>query len=675
MSTRFARLSGLAATALMLCLTVSSQAQELDGFELPSLQSTCFGMTGITETQALAICDSLTLGENVRARELAQQWIQAEPQSAGAQFALAEVLIQVEGNLARALFHLGRAEELTNYQSLGRALAAGNAEWHYLALSQLSYVHQLMGDQQASLDYLDKISLVYGQDVESFRGWPLIKMQAWERARESANKVLATSNDQRERSRAWNTLCAVELAQLRPAESLEACDNSLSEDEAAADSDTNTVYLLNASEVALSMLRMDEAENFLHRATRYINPQSVGDPWVNLLYLYMSQGRFQEARDALDSLLIWRDNQDPVVNVMNRADHYLVSASFLLLAGYSEDAASLSATALNQPDRTGSYSADEAQKDSIAALISSIANRNSYELAMEEAAYLSVTQSLPVLAKAAVFRLKAWRSARHAAALFADTPTLKSRLRPYAPLDVHIPEWMEPEIVAMLGPGVVSDVLEQARLEGAFVLNDGYYYSYKAEIAALSGNPRNTMEYANQALRLLPAQEVALKGRLAAHIASAAWRLDQTEIALAHFQMALTWDPSVLRRLGLSIPVRIQAANRDYARELSDFLLSSPRFEADERGFIIAISSPAEGQICLKTPTGDSLYCVQAPGIDETMTLSPTQLLAQAFHTQTFGPGFEISMTLRMALRGNNAVIGSQNKQNVPSPRDSFLSR
>jgi tetratricopeptide (TPR) repeat protein len=673
-STRFA-LQTIASTALLMCLPVFSQAQDLDGFELPSLQSTCFGMTGITETRALDICDALTLGENVRARELAQQWIQAEPQSAGAQFALAEILIQVEGNLARALFHLGRAEELTNYQTLGRALAAGNAEWHYLALSQLSYVNQLMGNQQAALDYLDKISQVYGQDVESFRGWPLIKMQEWELARESSNKVLATSNDQRERSRAWNTLCAVELAQLRPAESLEACDNSLSEDEAAADSDANTIYLLNASEVALSMLRMNEAESFLHRATRYINPQSVGDPWINLLYLYMSQGRFHEARDALGNLLVWRDSQDPVVNVMNRADHYLVSASFLLLAGYSEDAASLSATALNQPDRTGSYSADEAQKDSIAALINALANRNSSELAIEEAAHLPFTQMLPVLAKAAVFRVKAWRSARHAAALFADAQTLKSRLRPYAPLDVHIPEWMEPEIVAILGPGVVSEVLEQAKLEGAFVLNEGYYFSYKAEIAALGGNPRNTIEYADQALRLLPEQEISLKARLAAHIANAAWRLDKTEIALAHFQMALIWDPSVLRRLGLSIPVSIQAGNDEYTRELSDYLLSSPRFKQDERGLIIEIGSATESQICLRTRTGDALSCVQAPSFDATMALSPTQLLAQAFHTQTFGPGFEISMTLRMALRGNNAVIGSPNKQNVPSPRDSFLTR
>ena len=40
-------------------------------------------------------------------------------------------------------------------------------QWHYLTLSQLSYVYQLMGDQLKSLEYLDKISGIYQLDVES----------------------------------------------------------------------------------------------------------------------------------------------------------------------------------------------------------------------------------------------------------------------------------------------------------------------------------------------------------------------------------------------------------------------------------------------------------------------------------------------------------------------------
>ncbi len=106
----------------------------------------CFGFSDVSDPSALAICAALNLRENVKARELSEQWVRSEPDSPAAQFALAEVLLTVEGNMPRALFHLNRAEELTPYSSLEEAFESGNVQWHYLTISQLSYVHQLMGD-------------------------------------------------------------------------------------------------------------------------------------------------------------------------------------------------------------------------------------------------------------------------------------------------------------------------------------------------------------------------------------------------------------------------------------------------------------------------------------------------------------------------------------------------
>lgn len=668
----------LLATALLPCALLNSvQAQDgLDGFDFPGTATVCFGMLGITEQKALQICDALALKENVKARELAQRWIAGQPESAAAQFALAEVLVRVEGNLPRALFHLNRAEELTNYSSLGRAIAMGGAEWHYLTLSQLSYVHQLMGDQQTSLDYLDKIATVYGQEVESFRGWPLIKMKKWDEARASANKVLASSNDPRERSRAWNTLCAVELADLRPAESLEACDKSINEDESIAQNggeELDTVYLLNASEVALSMLRMQDAENYLVRASRFIDPQSVGDPWINLLYLYMNQGRFDEANSGLNNLLVWRDAQEPIVGVMNRAEHFLAAASFLILTGYPEDAATLSATALNQPDRTGSYSADESQKDSIAALINYMANKTAYEMKREEAATLDLSAAIDAWFQAQVYRFKAWRSARHAAALFADEETLMNRLRPYAPLDVHIPEWVEPELVGILGAGVVSSVLEKTLDAGAFALNDGYYFAYRTEISALKKQDERTIEYAERAMSLLPSQEVLLKARLSARVADAAWRLGQTDIALNNYEQALQSDPSVIRRLGLSLPVHITGVDDPFVRQVMDYLESSPRFRSDSNGLTLEVLPQNNLTICLSTRGGVPLSCQQMGQLDETLQLTPAQQLVQDFHHQTFGPGLDISQTQRMRLKGSSVILNSQDKSAAQQNRNTLF--
>ena len=95
------------------CATLLVSAQDDSDFEALSealQQPTCFGFTDVGDSRALEICDALNLRENVRARELSEQWVRAEPESPAAQFALSEVLLTIEGNMPRALYHLHRAE-------------------------------------------------------------------------------------------------------------------------------------------------------------------------------------------------------------------------------------------------------------------------------------------------------------------------------------------------------------------------------------------------------------------------------------------------------------------------------------------------------------------------------------------------------------------------------------
>ena len=650
----------------------------LESIEIPRAQrQLCFGFSNVSDTNALDVCDALNLDLNVKARELSEQWVRKEPNSPGAQFALAEVLLTIEGNMPRALFHLNRAEQLTNYNNIPEALESENLQWHYLTLSQLSYVHQLMGDQLLSLEYLDKVEEVYGQDIESFRGWPLIKLKQYDAARESANRVLQNSENERERARAWNTICAANLASLQPIESLTACDRAVSEDENFADSvsDYDTVYLSNASEVALSLLRMDEAEEYLNRATRYLNADSVANPWIYKLYLLMNQGRYDESREALDRMLVWREAQEPIVSVMNRAEHFLVTASFFLLAGYSEDAIKLTTTALNQPDRNGSYSADDEQKDSMAALINMIANRLEYQIQLEKIATMDFFDSLPARADALSFQFKAWRSERRAAALFAEFDVLQNRLRPYAPLDVHIPEWIEPEIVGSIGTGVMSNIIEQANSNGAFMLNAGYYHSYKAEVAALGNDRDAVMREGAAALNQLPVQEVLLRARLAAQMGKVAWRNNDYSQALTLFENAYLQDPSILRRLAISLPVDITNDGTEFSEKVADYLADSPRFSRNANGMSLEVSTAPDLTICLKTRAGTILSCYAMTAAESESSKWNAQQLTQIFHTQTFGLGFEIGQAQRSILMGSSVILSSQTDRSLQRNRDAVLDR
>jgi len=675
----------LAAGALLsLAQTPSARAQDsFDDIDIPVSRVLCFGMNGITDRNALAVCDALALGENVRARELAQNWVRQHPDSPAAQFALAEVLFRVEGNLPRALFHLKQAESLMNYQSLGQALASGNLEWHYLTLSQLSYANQLIGNQEESLRYLDIVSEFYGQDVESFRGWPLIKMKRYADARASAEKVLATSDNPRDRSRAWNTLCAVELADLRPNESLRACENAMTEDESIAladnDAELDTVHLLNASEVSLNLLRFQEAENYLDRAARTIDPDSVGNPWVYKMYLYMTQARFDSARDALDKMLVWRESQSPLITVMNRGDHFMVSSIFLMLAGYYEDSARLTRAALNQPDRTGSYTADEAQKDSVAALINSIAYRLGYERLREQVAIEPwrgwTLNGIKLRIQALAARFQSWRSARHAASLFADQETLQNRMRPYAPLDVHIPEWIEPELISLMGPGVMQNLLDGAAQQGVFALNEGYFHAWQAEIAAARKNDALLRSSAEEALKLLPAQEVLLRARVSAHLAQMLWRTSQRAEALQYYAWALRNDPGLMRRLGISIPVALAGSSPALnMRDLRKYLDRSPRFELHNDGLPLELLNEEIPTLCLRAPDGDALSCIQlAPAVASEDGAAPADnddahRLVMQFHEGTFSLPYDISRMQRLALLGNSVIFSNQNNNSAQNP-------
>ena len=360
---------------------------------------------------------------------------------------------------------------------------------------------------------------------------------------------------------------------------------------------------------------------------------------------------------------------------MNRAEHFLVTASFFLLAGYSEDAIKLTTTALNQPDRNGSYSADDAQKDSMAALINMMANRQEYQIQLEKIATMDFLESLSARVDAMSFQIDAWRSERRAAALFAEFDVLQNRLRPYAPLDVHIPEWIEPEIIGSIGTGVMSNIIEQANSNGAFMLNAGYYHAYKAEVAALDNDRAAVLQEGAAALSQLPTQEVLLRARLAAQMGRAAWRNADYAEALSLFETAYQQDPSILRRLAISLPADIRDDGTAFSKQVADYLSDSPRFTQDANGMTLEVNASPDLSICLKTRTGTILSCYTMAAAESESSKWNAQQLTQLFHSKTFGLGYEISQAQRSILMGSSVILSSQNDSSLQRNRETVLDR
>ena len=649
---------------LSLTLSIAAKGQDLTEIELPAPEI-CFGLRTIVEPEALAVCSALDANLRIRARELAEQWLNSAPNSAAAHYTLAEVLLTVEGNVPRALFHLNQAETNSKIRSFDQMIEV-SAEapfdakpetplWHYLTLNQLASVHQLIGNQEDSLRYLDALAEAYGVDLESYKGWPLIKLGRFEEARQSALRVLAAEDvDRFSEAQAWNTLCAVELSEPQENLSAPACDKALELDEAAQSDrqELSTVTLTNAAEVALSRLRVDQAESLIDRATRYPNPSSVSNPWIQKLYLTLAQGRFDDAQSALEQMLIWRNRQDPLIGVSNTAEHFLVSATFLLIAGYTEDAARLAESALNQPDRNGNFSADDAQKDAIAALLTTLAFRADYERQLEHAAAQEWQLRFSSVARAQLTRLAAWRAGRRAASLFANAEIMRDRLRPYAPLDVHIPEWMEPEIAKLLGAGVFDLLIEDAEIRGSFRGALGYKHVFETEAAALQEEFDRVISEGMLALSLLPSAEVLLRARVHWHLAHAYWSKGDTLMARSLLSTSLRQDPSLARRLGGNIPVTLSHDGSEFALALASKLAASPRFDATPEGLALEITTTS---LCLRDSEGAVLSCY-TPTPDE---LDPAKIAIE-FQRRLFGIGVDLSKAQLSALMGASVVLRSQ---------------
>ncbi|MDA0895573.1 MAG: hypothetical protein O3A71_01965 [Proteobacteria bacterium] len=649
---------------LSLTVSIAARGQDLTEIELPAPEI-CFGLRTIVEPEALAVCSALDANLRIRARELAEQWLNSAPNSAAAHYTLAEVLLTVEGNVPRALFHLNQAETNSKIRSFDQMIEV-SAEapfdakpetplWHYLTLNQLASVHQLIGNQEDSLRYLDALAEAYGVDLESYKGWPLIKLGRFEEARQSALRVLAAEDvDRFSEAQAWNTLCAVELSEPQENLSAPACDKALELDEAAQSDrqELSTVTLTNAAEVALSRLRVDQAESLIDRATRYPNPSSVSNPWIQKLYLTLAQGRFDDAQSALEQMLIWRNRQDPLIGVSNTAEHFLVSATFLLIAGYTEDAARLAESALNQPDRNGNFSADDAQKDAIAALLTTLAFRADYERQLEHAAAQEWQLRFSSVARAQLTRLAAWRAGRRAASLFANAEIMRDRLRPYAPLDVHIPEWMEPEIAKLLGAGVFDLLIEDAEIRGSFRGALGYKHVFETEAAALQEEFDRVISEGMLALSLLPSAEVLLRARVHWHLAHAYWSKGDTLMARSLLSTSLRQDPSLARRLGGNIPVTLSHDGSEFALALASKLAASPRFDATPEGLALEIATTS---LCLRDSEGAVLSCY-TPAPDE---LDPAKIAIE-FQRRLFGIGVDLSKAQLSALMGASVVLRSQ---------------
>lgn len=604
---------------------------------------------------ALLAVAAIEAGEMVRARELAESLLAADPNSVEGHCALGLVMGEAEGNLPGSAHYLERCLELFEAQ-YGWPGDDTPWFWHWTALDNLAQVKGDMGQRDEAFEVVERIESIYSDDGRYRTSWWHYRAGRYDQARQQALEIIADANSPEERVYGWNVLCAVEGDLGNLIAMYDACKASIADDR--GDGFIDPVQLTNAAEAARALLLADEAEELMLEATEHFHRRGVSIPWSELVLFYTNQARLAEAVSALREAQRWRRRQDAYVGALTWALQDVNAAHLMLVGGRPDVAADLTRRSLERSDRYGRISTAKDEREGWASLLERAVHLTLAEQLEEEASWSPWREALSKRFDALGHRLRAWQAGRRVVANFAKERLLRSRLIPHASGRVPMPEWLELDLVELLGPGVIEVALRRLEVEPPPEQLDAYTMAYAAESARVDGRPLESLDRVQLALERLPKWERLMRARLATTAAEAALDAGNPAVAAGFFDEAWQIDPGVIRRRGLALPTRFVSSGGPAAAAALALLEGSPRFAAAERGFEVRVEGQGEQLLaCLHGTHGAVLRCVDATGDDEA---TPPERLARKLHEQAFAPRVDLTQMDIRSLDGSNVVSGGE---------------
>ncbi len=617
----------------------------------------------MTPAEADAVRE-LDQGKPLAARRKAEALIEADPDSIVGHYVLGRVLHEAESSLGRAIYHLGHARELyeRRYPVHERT---DETPWKFHR--ELLYSIQALAAELEDFDYqlqiLDFHDALYRPELVAEHAWPLFKLGRLDEARKVAEQAVAKTSAS-QRSLGLNVLCAIENARGDRESASKACTRAF---ENARDSEKNlpaidpelrstlAVHAFNAARTARQAFQPERAEALAIEGTKRLSLAPV-NPWRLLVDLYLDEGRGEQAVRALREMNGWRKRQPPQVRDQDRADTDVSFATMLLLAGRAEPALRLVGRAIEQPDRRGLTSVKRWQSLGAHALLRRALRREAAELDAEAASIRGRSGGWRRPLWFTEREFDDWADEERIVAAVADDERLVDTFRIFGERGLTpVPVWLMGDLVDVVGPGAIASVLRRVRREDAAPELVPYLRAIEVDVLHSRGDHAAAMRQAREVLSELPEIEVLLRARIAAVGAMAASEADNRQAELEFLEQAFVLDPSVIRRLGLSLPAQIRTSGGGDVQKLSRLLEQSPRLRAEESGFHIDIA--AEGtdvRFCISSPAGAQLSCATTadeaaaiprrrsdgaagepaePPADEPMT---PQRAAELFHRKMF---------------------------------------
>lgn len=553
------------------------------------------------------------------ARRIAEKVLERNPNSVLGHYVMGSVYRRAEGVLPTAMFHLGKARELYEGPSGQIRYSGKTSPLHREILFAIQLVAGEMEEYDYQIHVLEYHDMLYDPDLYAEHAWPLIQLGRYELAKQFA-QVAVKSRDAFQRSLGLNAMCAIEgEARARKAYH-EACMGALRNAEKRAAQDTETdpehgtaiaVHAYNAALAAGSVLRAEQVEELALKGTRRLE-FTPANPWRLLTKLYLDQGRMDDAVGALREMQRWRTRQPPHLRDQDRAETDVVFATLLLVAGETEISYRAVSRAIDRPDRRALTSGNAEQAIGAHALLRRAIQRVRAERRAEEISTLGFFDRLGGPWEVAWMRWESWGDEERVVSVLADESILEGTLMFYVQGGLDpMPVWLLGDLIDVLGPGVVESTLARVEGEDVFEGLAPYRQALRAEIALHRGDETRALDLAKTALQELPSTEALLQARVAAVGAEAARRQRRAQDSVGLFEKAMQIDGGVIRRLGLSIPARVEVqASGAIARDVGKMLDRSPRLRRTSGAFLVRVEGGGESlRVCLYNRQNALLSC------------------------------------------------------------------
>jgi tetratricopeptide (TPR) repeat protein len=589
--------------------------------------------------------------EFIKARADAEKILAANPDSFVANWAMARVHHDEEGNHARALYFVHKAEKLLADKN------GNDPDWDRKCMLEEVYILQEMDRNTEVLAVMDRYEGKYGGGHEELRIWPLFKLGRSDEARKVAIK-LTTSEDWLERAHGYNGMLSIEY---------EAHDRDATYrwavEAVRGTQERSCTVLHNAAGSSYTRFHLREAEDYATRAHSADVHDCSSSGFDALAGLYLIEGEFQKCLAALDSL-----RKEPIPKRYRphfALERRAILSDLLLALGKVEEAYTMAADLYAMPPRVGMVSSSVD--------VERFGRTFRYWAALDAKLILMKEKRSyrPIWAwfsfDTVPLQTARWEARRNLIQLSAEDDLLVNVVRPNLGDINDVTPWRTPALADVLGSGVIRLASEEARRRDAkYPEASAYLDALDGELQFQKGNLEEADRLASSALKGLPKEEALLRWRTMAWQADALRRLGKMDAAKPLYQTVMRNFPSIFRLMDLPVPVRMAGKG-----EVSDKIAKSSRFVVtDGAPFHVDVNRRGEYyQICLADDSGSQVACggnepPRGDNKDPTRVnqdIDPDPVLAaiDGFHAEVFSPKVSLTQADLNSLDGSTVRVGA----------------